>query len=79
MALLQRQLRYRALADVIVGGCLLASRGEVFRVGEQYGNALVREGRAEQLAALEQDAVEPTHDNKGRHKRRDMRAKDADA
>ena len=80
MAVLQRQLRYRALADVIVGGCVLFQKGSIFLVGEQFGTALVREGRAELLAALEQPprAIEPERVNgKGRHKRRDMRAKDA--
>ena len=80
MPLLQRQLRYRALADVIVGGTLLAEKGSVFTVGEQFGTALVKGGRAELLAALEQPSPDlrdiERADNKGRHKRRDMRAKD---
>lgn len=76
MALLQRQLRYRALADVIVGGCLLFQKGSVFLVGEQFGTALVKEGRAELLSALEQPPmVAPDLNGKSRHKRRDMRAK----
>ena len=80
---LQRQLRYKALSDIIVGGRLLFAKGSEFSLGEQFGNALVREGRLELLdpgayarsdVRAEQDARQPLP--KGRHKRRDMRAKD---
>jgi hypothetical protein len=78
VALLQRQLRYKALSDIIVGGSLLFPKGQTFLIGEQFGTALVKEGRAELLAALEQprNTELEVASNKGRHKRRDMRAKD---
>ena len=81
---LERQLRYKALADIIVGGRLLFPKGAVFTMGEQFGAALVREGRAELLAVLEQPPdvydrrdmrAENGKPGVGRHKRRDMRAK----
>jgi hypothetical protein len=63
------QRRYKALSDIIVGGRLLFARGSIFDATEQYGSALVKEGRAQPLAALEQPKPP-------RHKRRDMRAED---
>jgi len=68
-----RQLRYKALTDITVGGRLLAVRGTTFTTGQQFGEALAREGKVEALAVLEQPALP-----KGRHHRRDMRAKGDD-
>lgn len=70
MVKLQRQLRYRALADVIVGGRVMYAKGSIFTIGDAFGDALVREGRVEKLSALEQPPPSAPPIGKARHKRR---------
>jgi hypothetical protein len=73
---LQRQLRYRALADVIVGGRVMYAKGSIFTIGDAFGDALVREGRVEKLSALEQPPPPtPPFNGKARHKRRGLRGR----
>jgi hypothetical protein len=62
------QRRYKALSHIIVGGRLLYPKDREFVAGAQFGDALVKEGRA---AALPDEP-------KGRYNRRDMRAKGDD-
>jgi hypothetical protein len=55
--------RYRALAHIIVGGRVLYEPGEEFMTSDTFGDALLREGRAELLRPI----------NHRSHKRRDVR------